>query len=610
VNLYKMPIVKVYAKNQIVAEIEVEKGSILLDVLQRNSVEIVASCGGKGVCGKCKVTVKKGQTPYMDNFTSEEEKHLRSEEISRGVRLACCLKVYEDIEIFLEESSENANILSHFVMNDFGYEENIIVKKVVLQRPSLDGQKSFDLILKEAIGDNKLKILPKTLQKLAKMKDSEFYAVVYSDEIIDVKSSSFVFGVAVDIGTTTVVCYLVDLIQKKVVDYYSFINPQRKFGADVISRIDFAREKEDGLFILQNEIINALNTAIKVLVDRNSISTEDIVRIVIVGNPTMLHLLLGVDPQTIAISPFVPVFTERIYAKPADIGLKINQAGTVEVLNSISAYVGADIVAGVLSTKMYKNPRISLLLDLGTNGEMVLGSSSFMLACSTAAGPAFEGVNISCGMGAVEGAIDSVKIENGKVHFTTIGAKWPIGICGSGIVDAIAYMLKEGIIDETGKFCDKNETYKEYLKEVNGQQAFFITDSVYITQKDIREIQLAKAAISAGIKTMIQHANVTEDEIENVYLAGGFGNYINPRSAVEIGIIPKKLQDKIVAVGNSAVAGAVLVLLSSKAAIEAQSLCKNVNYIELSNSQDFNQFFIESMIFESFEQEGEQSRNG
>jgi len=302
----------------------------------------------------------------------------------------------------------------------------------------------------------------------------------------------------VDIGTTTVVCYLVDLIQKKVVDYYSFINPQRKFGADVISRIDFAREKEDGLFILQNEIINALNTAIKVLVDRNSISTEDIVRIVIVGNPTMLHLLLGVDPQTIAISPFVPVFTERIYAKPADIGLKINQAGTVEVLNSISAYVGADIVAGVLSTKMYKNPRISLLLDLGTNGEMVLGSSSFMLACSTAAGPAFEGVNISCGMGAVEGAIDSVKIENGKVHFTTIGAKWPIGICGSGIVDAIAYMLKEGIIDETGKFCDKNETYKEYLKEVNGQQAFFITDSVYITQKDIREIQLAKAASQPG----------------------------------------------------------------------------------------------------------------
>ncbi|ADQ07942.1 ferredoxin [Caldicellulosiruptor hydrothermalis 108] len=601
-----MPVVKVYAKNEAVAEIEVEKNSNLLDILQRNSFDIEASCGGKGVCGKCKVRVKKGQKPYLENLTPEEKRHLREDEISRGVRLACKVEVCEDLDVFLEKSSERANILSHFAVNDFEYEENIIVEKVVLQKPSLDDQKSFELRLKEIIGDCNLKVLPRTLQKLARLKDQEFYAVVYSDEVVDVKNCSLAFGLAVDIGTTTVVCYLVDLAEGKVVDFYSFVNPQKKFGADVISRIDFAREKEEGVFILQNEIIKELNTAIQILADKNSISKDDIYRMVFVGNPTMLHLLLGVDPQTIAVSPFVPVFTESICAKPNDLGLEINPAGTIEILNSISAYVGADIVAGILSTQMHKSSKVSLLLDLGTNGEMVLGNSNFMLACSTAAGPAFEGVNISCGMGAVEGAIDSVKIENGKVHFTTIGAKQPVGICGSGVVDAIAYMLKEGIIDETGRFCDKNDAYKSYMKEVNGQQAFFITDSVYITQKDIREIQLAKAAISAGIKTMIEHAKITEDDIENIYLAGGFGNYINPWSAIEIGIIPKKLQNKIIPVGNSAGAGAVLVLLNRKIALEAQEIGRKVKYIELSNSQDFNQFFVESMMFENDSQEGEE----
>jgi len=605
-----MPLVRVHAKNGVIEEIETEERSNLLNVLQKNSIYIEASCGGKGVCGKCKVVVKKGQKPYLDNLTSEEKRHLRRDEISRGVRLACSLRVCEDIEVFLEESSEKANILSRFAMNDFEFEDNIIVKKVVLEEPTLDDQKSFEIRLKETVGDDGLKFSTKALQKLARLKDHEFYAVICSDEVVDVKNSSLAFGLAVDIGTTTIVCYLVDLAEGKVIDFYSFVNPQKKFGADVISRIDFAREKEEGLFILQSEIIKALNTAIQILTDKNSISQDDIYSVVFVGHPTMLHLLLGVDPQTIAISPFVPVFTESICAKPNDLGLEINPAGTIEILNSISAYVGADIVAGILATQMHKSSKISLLLDLGTNGEMVLGKSSFMLACSTAAGPAFEGVNISCGMGAVEGAIDSVKIENGKVHFTTIGAKWPIGICGSGIVDAIAYMLKEGIIDETGRFCDKNDAYKSYMREVNGQQAFFITDSVYITQKDIREIQLAKAAISAGIKTMIEHAKITEDDIENIYLAGGFGNYINPWSAVEIGIIPKKLQNKIIPVGNSAGAGAVLVLLNRKIALEAQEIGRKVKYIELSNSQDFNQFFVDSMMFENFSQEGEQKQNG
>ncbi|ACM59560.1 uncharacterized 2Fe-2S/4Fe-4S cluster protein (DUF4445 family) [Caldicellulosiruptor bescii] len=605
-----MPVLRIYTENKSAIEIEAEKSSNLLDVLQRSSFDIEASCGGRGVCGKCKVRVKKGQKPYLENLTPEERRHLREDEISRGVRLACKVEVCEDLDVFLEKFSEKANVLSHFTLNDFEYEENIIVKKVVLQKPSLDDQKSFELRLKEVIGNSNLKVLPRTLQKLARLKDQDFYAVIYSDEIVDVKNSSLAFGLAVDIGTTTVVCYLVDMIKKRVVDFYSFVNPQKKFGADVISRIDFAREKEEGLFILQKEILNSLNRALKILTQKNLISQDDIYVTVFVGNTTMLHLLLGVDPQTIAVSPFVPIFTENIIAKPNELGLEINSEGAVKILNSISAYVGADIVAGILSIRMHKSPKVSLLLDLGTNGEMVLGNNQFLIACSTAAGPAFEGVNISCGISAVEGAVDSVKIEEGRIHFTTVGQKPPLGICGSGIVDAVFYMLKEGIIDETGRFCIQNDTYKSYMKEVNNQQAFFITDSIYITQKDIREIQLAKAAISAGIKTMIKHAKITEDDIENVYLAGGFGNYINPKSAVGIGIIPRKLKDKIVSVGNSAGAGALLALLSKKMEFEAQEIVKKVDYIELSNSQEFNQFFVESMIFENLSQEGEQKQDG
>lgn len=593
-----MPKITVHTGNEGL-QIEVKEGSSLLDVLAKNSLYVEAPCGGKGICGKCKVAVKKDGKPYLEDITKEEKKLLTSEEIQKGIRLCCNLNVFESLEVFLPHSKIEAKILSNLYTNEFEVKSDIIIKKVVLGKPTLEDQKSYLSRLKSLLGRENLKISHSVLKKLAEFKDEEFFVVLYNDEIIDITKSENLFGLAVDIGTTTVVCYLVDILKGKVLDFYSFVNPQKKFGADVISRIDFAKAKEDGLFVLQKEIIKGINEAIKILRSRLSISKDEIYKAVFVGNPTMIHLLLGIDPLSIATSPFVPVFADKIEARAQDLELEINKNAILKVLDSISAYVGADIVAGILSTKMHKSEKVCLLLDLGTNGEMVLGNKEFMVAASAAAGPAFEGVNLSCGMNASSGAIDSIKIKDGKVEFTTIERGQPKGICGSGIVLAVAYMLEEGIIDETGRFCEEaKEKYKDNFRQINGQMAFFITDSIYITQKDIREIQLAKAAISAGIKTMLKESGISEDDIESVFLAGGFGNYISPWAAVKIGLIPERLKNKIKPAGNTAGNGAILALLSSKLEEEFEEIKNRVKYIELSSSPEFNELFVECMVFE------------
>jgi len=593
-----MPKITVHTGEEVL-QIEAKEGLSLLDILAENSLYVDAPCGGKGICGKCKVAVKKDGKPYLENISQEEKRLLTSDEIQKGIRLCCNLNVFESLEVFLPHSKIGAKILSNLYTNEFEVKSDIIIKKVVLEKPSLEDQRSYFSRLKSLLGIGDLKISNFALRKLTNYKDKEFFTVLYNDEVIDIKQTSDLFGLAVDIGTTTVVCYIVDLLKGKVLDFYSFVNPQKKFGADVISRIDFAKAKEDGLFVLQKEIVKGINEAIKILTSRLSISKDEIYKAVFVGNPTMLHLLLGIDPLSIATSPFVPVFADKIEARAEDLGLETNKNAILKILDSISAYVGADIVAGILSTKMHKSEKVCLLLDLGTNGEMVLGNKQFMVAASAAAGPAFEGVNISCGMNASSGAIDSIKIKDGKIEFTTIESGQPKGICGSGIVLAIAYMLEEGIIDETGRFCeDAKEKYKDNFRKINGQTAFFITDSIYITQKDIRELQLAKAAISAGIKTMLKEFGISEDDIDSVFLAGGFGNYISPWAAVKIGLIPERLKDKIKPAGNTAGNGAILALLSSKSEKEFEEIKNRVKYIELSSSPQFNELFVESMVFE------------
>lgn len=394
--------------------------------------------------------------------------------------------------------------------------------------------------------------------------------------------SSDHYGMAVDIGTTTVVIYFINQVSGQIKKIASFLNPQRTFGSDIISRINYCQLNEGGLAQLQSSITKSINYEIDSFIRSENISPDKIGKAVFVGNTTMLHILLNVDPVSIAIAPFKPVFSDKQIRKAGSIGLKTNPEAEVVTLPCISAFVGADIVAGLATLKSgYEN---YLFLDIGTNGEMALVKGREILVCATAAGPAFEGANISCGMGGVTGAISAFSNEK---SWQVIGNTTPRGICGSGIIDIIAYMLKENLIDETG-----------FLKGT-----FFIDreNNISITQQDVREIQLAKSAIYSGIKLLLMEAGLSYNRIDTLFLAGGFGNYINISSALNIGLLPHELKGRIYPVGNSAGFGALQYLKSKKFEEKANEVLVKSKYIELSGNDDFTMEFALNMNFNKIE---------
>ena len=386
------------------------------------------------------------------------------------------------------------------------------------------------------------------------------------------------YGVAIDVGTTTVVIYFLDLLTGRIEKIASFLNPQNIFGGDVISRINYCQEHQNGLKELQQVIINAINDELDKFSEKAKILQEDFEKTVIVGNTTMLHLILGEDPVSIALAPFTPKFTGMQKKEGHSTGLNVNPGAEVITLPCISAYVGADIVAGLSVIKpLYKN---YLFLDIGTNGEMALVKGEKIFTCATAAGPAFEGACLSCGMGAVNGAISSF---TGPDKYQVIGNSESLGICGSGIVDIVAYMLLNGLIDNSG-----------LLKET-----FIIhpESKIEVTQQDIREIQLAKSAIFSGIRTLMNAAQMTFNDIDALYLAGGFGNYINISSAIQIGLLPDELRNRIYPVGNSAGIGALQYLKSDEFEEKVIITLKKSVYIELSDSDEFTVEFVMNMNF-------------
>ena len=391
--------------------------------------------------------------------------------------------------------------------------------------------------------------------------------------------STMPYGIAVDLGTTTVVLYFLNLLSGQIEEITSFLNPQYLYGADVISRINYCQEQNKGLQTLQQTIISAINDALRTFRISKNLLSDSFERIIIAGNTTMLHILLGEDPISIALAPFKPKFISRQILPGSSIGLNINRKAEVITLPCISAYVGADIVAGLAAIKsIYKN---FLFLDIGTNGEMALFKENEVFSCSTAAGPAFEGANLSCGMGAVSGAISSF---TDPANFQVIGNTEPTGICGSGIVDIVAYMIKNDLIDESGLLKDPFIIHKE--------------NNIMVSQEDIRQIQLAKSAIYSGIKILIDAAQLSYEKIDYLFLAGGFGNYIQTKSAIQVGLLPQELKDKIHPVGNSAGMGALQYLKSSQFEEKIDALLKMTSYLELSGRDDFTIEFAMNMNFE------------
>ncbi len=396
---------------------------------------------------------------------------------------------------------------------------------------------------------------------------------------------SFPLGVAVDIGTTTIVCYLVNLLTGSVIETLSGINPQARFGADVISRIQYAGKGEKELKQLQDVIIDFLNEKIKMFAESTGFEATLIVKITIAANNTMLHLLKGVDPTSLALVPFTPVFTGFQYLKAKDMGLNTNGDALVTLLPSLSAYVGADIIAGIASIEPGDKIKNYLFLDVGTNGELALVTPGKIWSCATAAGPAFEGANISCGMGAVSGAI-KIFDDHG---FEVIGNEPPSGICGSGLIDLVAVLLEKEIVNAEGNMDEDYIIADETISAGNERLIF--------KRKDIREVQLAKSAIRSGINILMQEAGMDFNEVDVLFLAGGFGNYINIENAMKIGLLPVELKNKVMPIGNTSGTGAILALKSIMFENSLDEVIAKSELVELSANENFEMEFAMNMYF-------------
>ena len=407
-------------------------------------------------------------------------------------------------------------------------------------------------------------------------------------------TARYPYGISVDLGTTTVVAMLWDLKSETLMGASSKTNPQSAHGADVISRISYAIDEPKHLEVLQQEILTCIKELITDLATKTSIDLMQIGRIFVVGNATMSHLLLGVDPKGLAIAPFQPAFTGTVQKKASDLGLPIHPDAILTLLPNIAGHVGSDTVAALIATELSKQEGVSLLIDVGTNGEIVLCAQDRLVCCSTAAGPAFEGASINQGMRASYGAINMVRVADKNITISTVGGGEPVGICGSGLIDGVAALLELGLLTNTGKLIKTNENETGVLLYEGSDS----DHSIAITQKDIREVQLAKGAILAGIEILLSELNLTTEEIDRIYLAGAFGNDIDVNSAIKIGLLPNINPKKVHSVGNAAGVGASMALLSDEAKEVAIRLSQKVTHVELANHPNFQDFFLKAMYFE------------
>jgi uncharacterized 2Fe-2S/4Fe-4S cluster protein (DUF4445 family) len=588
--------------------IEVSKEKTLHLALAEAGFPIEGTCGGRGTCGKCKIKVIEGQNA----LSVIPSKKLSHEEIEAGWRLACLIPISEDMIVMLPPKAEEGDRKTHLSGKDY-YPINIDLKKkhLVLEKPTLQDQTSDLRRIALELGIEKPQFTPQIIKKAPEvLRKAKFDVTVtyIENKLLDIEvgdTASELYGVAFDIGTTTVVGSLIDLNNGKVIAASAAANLQRGYGADVIARITYVSENNDGLDTLQKKVIETLNNIIENLVNKTGIKRENIYSIATVGNTCMQHLLVGADPTNIAGSPYIPVFQDSINLSAYQLGIETNKESVIYVSPNIAGYVGADTVGVILATELEKSDQLLLAVDIGTNGELVLGNKEKMLSCSTAAGPAFEGAQIKYGMRAADGAIEEVVIDE-SVNIKVIGNKKPVGICGSGLVDAVAQLVKVGIIEASGRIIAPEEAVdmpedlvSRIVKGQNGYDFVLYRDvlgkDILLTQKDVRELQLAKGAIYAGIKILAKEFGVEIKDIGKVLLAGAFGNYINIESAKIIKLLPKELE--VEQVGNAAGIGSRMIIASDEEKQRADLIAKKVRYIELSSRLDFQDEFITALNF-------------
>jgi len=609
----------------------------LYQMLTRSGINIRSVCGGFGTCGKCKILIQKGGK-YFNSPTDAELKILSRDDIEKGWRLACQTRVENgqikylrelqipQFRIYLPEELllEGFNILTSGINKGNQLNPNIKKKFIHLNKPSLESPiadleriiSSIQELDKRVVKESSFKIDIDILKKIPDLIRNEGLGITLTllndNKIIECESGNRVkdnFGIAFDIGTTTIVGYLTNLNNGKIYSVDSALNPQTAYGEDVVSRISYIKDNENGLQQLNSILLEALNKIIIKTCSKVKINTSHIYEATVVGNSVMHHIFLEINPLNIGLSPYIPVVQQGLNLKAKNLKLNINRGGNVYTLPLIAGFVGADTRGVIISSEIEKESKLTLAIDVGTNGEIIIGNKDILTTASCAAGSALEGAHIKDGMRAAAGAIDTIKIdpENFNVSYTTIKDKKPIGICGSGLIDGVAEMLKSKIITRSGNF-NKNIINHSRLIRKNRNIEFIIAKKtetsigrdIVISLDDIRELQMAKGAFYTAARLILKYLsrkNNSNFEIKQIFLAGAFGNYIKKENAKFIGMIPDIPNKNIFQIGNAAGEGAKKCLLDRDLRLKAQKLSKKIQYIEIAIEKDFQVEYAKSMYF-------------
>jgi len=539
-------------------------------------------------------------------------------EIKQGWRLACLVRTSTDISVDVPPLTTRPKAATVGVGRQVILRPAVQKRYVELEEPTLHDQRTDIVRLFDAIDDiegTASLAAMRNIPRVMRAANFKVTAVFVDQEFIDIEAgdtTEFRYGIAYDLGTTTVVATLLDLNTGTPLAVKSMLNKQQPFGADVITRISATMLDPNALEKLSSLAQETLNQLTQEVCIEAGISPLHVYEIAIAGNATMNHLLLGIDPEALGVAPFIMSSADFPDVNAAEIGIEIHPRAKAVILPSLGAYVGGDIIAGALASGMDRDKRLRLFIDVGTNCEIVLGDGEKILATAAPAGPAFEAASIKCGVRAASGAIETIKITDGQLIIGTIDDAPAVGICGSGLVDACASLVGVGLLDHSGRFVtdeiarDVAPTLADRLLEREGERVFVLTwskevgdlsDCVFLTQRDVRELQFAKAAIATGWALLLEEFGVAESEIQQVLLAGSFGSYLSPASAIKIGLVPKLSVMRIMSAGNVAGEGAKMVLLSAQERHGANALLEEIDYVELSDRTDFNDKFVDRLAF-------------
>lgn len=610
-----MPKVEFFPSNR---KVTVRKGDTLYYIAREAGVHLNSSCNGLGTCGKCKVRVIEGEVLELPSSYQ-----LAPELREKKYRLACQLQVMSDCKIFVPPETR---LIGDALLEEKG--ELYLNQELSATRKDPRFKKMFLSLPEPSLEDNlsDWERVEREIRKVYQKKILPFYSVVkeapmllrqndwkVTATLFDMKDQAFVtnmtggkktfgpFGLVVDVGTTTLVVELIELSSGDVWGRSSRYNPQIAFGEDVISRVVYGK-KESGLKQLQREIIKTIEQMGKKLIENASVSAEEVCGLYFAGNTIMLHLLSGIYPGFIQEEPYVPATNFGYWEKAENLDFRLFGKAYVFLLPCVASFLGADIIAGLLAAGFYKEGPLRLFIDVGTNGEIVLGTGDWLLGCSCSAGPAFEGGGVKHGTRVVPGAIEEVKIdyETCDVEFVTIGDTLPSGICGSGLIDLLAELFLSGLIDRRGKFVFSCKS--ERLRKSNGDYEFVIykgedrSKDITITESDIDNLMRAKAALFAGVKLLVETAEEDFKDIEKLYIAGAFGHYIDAQKAITIGLLPDMPLEKIEFLGNTSLLGARMVALSQEFEEKAQEIASRLTYLELARSGRFMDEYVSALF--------------